>query len=250
MTIPLCSYYPMIMAFLKSAPQTRIEISPREMLAISQAISREFAPRFAKADAERPSPMTFSAQELLAISQEISREFSPRPVENRSSLVLLPIDPRRLHAYWHLVEPGLRAASKSMADEPKSVVDEPKPVVEEQLTLRIFTQPNPSVKTTDKPEQSGWFDVPINSAQCRQDILLPIDTAMSRSTYCAAIGISHGDHNFVALAYSNTAAMPNPTVNPDNSGLPDSMAQFIMPNMNASSSTGKAVPHQEIIELR
>ncbi|MGZ4959055.1 MAG: DUF4912 domain-containing protein [Methylomonas sp.] len=248
MTIPLCSYYPMIMAFLQSALQTRVEISPREMLAISQAISREYAPRFAKADVECTSPITFSAQELLAISEEISREFSPRPVKNRASLVLLPVDPGRLHAYWNLAEQSFSAVSKPLGDAKKSDADEKTPIVEEHLTLRIFTQPNPSVKTTDKPMHSSWFDIPINSSQCHQDIQLPIGACITRSTYSAAIGIAHDEHDFIALAYSNTAAIPNPTFDPDKCGLSDSMAQLIMPYMKASSSIAKTASHQEMTE--
>ncbi len=238
-----------IMAFLQSAHQARIAMSSREMLAISLAISREFAPRFTKADSERSCPVTFSAQELLAISQEISREFGPRPIENRSSLVLLPIDPRRLHAYWHFADHNLNTASKPVSGEQKSVSNEQKTVVEEQLILRVFKQSKPLDKTADWPEKPNWFDIPIDRVQRRQDIVLPNDTSTICSTYSAAIGVSHGEQDFIALAYSNTAAIPNPTVNPDNSG-PDVMAQFIMPHMNASSSLGKAVPHQEITESR
>lgn len=246
MTIRLCSYYPNLMAFLQSALQTRIDLSPREMLAISRAISREFAPRFARSDAECPTSITFSAKELLSISQEISREFSPRPIENRSSLVLLPIDPRRLHAYWHLAEHSLRVASKPIADEPKSVVDQPKPVVEEQLTLRIFTQSNSLVKTTGKPEAPSWFDIPINNAQIRQDIVLPADADATSKTYTAALGVRHGDHDFNVFAYSNTAAIPNSqSCRRDNTTLSDVIAQFIMPNMNASSSIGKAASNPD-----
>jgi hypothetical protein len=231
------------MAFSQSALQTRIELSPREMLAISEAISREFAPRFTRSDAAAPKPVTFSVRELLAISQEISREFSPRPVAQRSSLVLLPIDPRRLHAYWQLDESSL---STGLYTEPKPVVDEQKPVADEPLMLRIFKQSPPALETTDQTEAPSWFDIPIDRCQNRREVILPADMAVAGATYRAAIGISHGDHDFTTFAVSNVADIPNPRRRRDNSGLSDIIAQFILPNGHVSSSMGKAASHPEI----
>lgn len=236
MTVRLRYYYPMIMAFLQSAHQTRIELSPPEMLAISQAISREFAPRFTRSDAADLRPMAFSVQELLAISQEISREFSPRPVENRPSLVLLPIDPRRLHAYWHLNHSSLSTG----------LITDSKPVADEQLTLRVFKQSPLSAEPTCQPEPPGWIDVPVDSEQCRLEVILPDDMAVASAIYRAEIGICRGDHDFTALAASNTAAIPNPPIRRDDFCTPGVMAQFSVPNSPASSPIGKATSQPEI----
>lgn len=215
------------MAFLQSAP--RIELSPQEMLVISRTIRREFAPRFVRRDAVCSRPMTFSPQELLDISREISREFAPCPAENRSKLVLLPVDPRRLHAYWHLAENGV------------SLI--PKPAADERLTLRVFMQPEPPLQTGQIAEEPHWFDVAVDKARSRQEVTLPAEAATS--TYRAAIGLSREDGGFAALAYSNSADTPAPRPHPDDSGLSAAVSRFIMPSLNVSSPTGKTSPNQE-----
>ncbi|WP_157199691.1 hypothetical protein, partial [Methylomonas koyamae] len=66
---------------------------------ISLEISRGFAPRRFRAGG-RAATSGFSPQELFNISQQISREFAPRAdarAPGAPSLVLLPVDPRRLH---------------------------------------------------------------------------------------------------------------------------------------------------------
>lgn len=217
------------MAFLQSAP--RIELSPQEMLVISRTISREFAPRFVRRDAVCSRPMTFSPQELLDISREISREFAPCPAENRSKLVLLPVDPRHLHAYWHLAENGVSPS---------------KPSADERLTLRVFMQPEPPLQTAQTgqiAEEPRWFDVAVDKARGRQEVTLPAEAATS--TYRAALGLSREDGGFAALAYSNSADMPAPRPHPDDSGLSAAVSRFIMPSLNASSPTGKTSPNQE-----
>ncbi len=215
------------------------------MLAISQAISREFAPRFTGRDTTDLKPMAFSVQELLTISQEISREFSPRPVEHRSSLVLLPIDPRRLHAYWHLNDSSLSA---SLNTDSKPVANQQQPVADEQVTLRVFKQSPPAIETINQAEPSSWIDIPVDSGQCRQEVILPAESAESAvegASYRAEIGISHGKHDFTALAVSNAAVLPNPQLQ-RGGGLSGIIAQFSVPISTASSPIGKATSHLEI----
>ncbi|MDD1621249.1 MAG: DUF4912 domain-containing protein [Methylococcaceae bacterium] len=212
------------------------------MLAISQAISREFAPRFTGRDAAVLKPMAFSVRELLAISQEISREFSPRPVEHRSSLVLLPIDPRRLHAYWHLNESSF---STGLNTDAKPVADEQQSAAAEQLTLRVFKQFPQAIETINLAEPPSWIDIPVDSGQCRQEVILPAESAFAGGTYRAEIGVSHGKHDFTALAVSNAAVLPSPQLQ-RGGGLSDIIAQFSVPISPASSPIGKAASHPEI----
>jgi hypothetical protein len=221
------------MAFLQSEPRTRIELSGQEMLAISHAINNEFAPRFTKHNTVCAGSMTFSVQELLAISQEISREYAPRTAENSTRLVLLPVDPHRLHAYWHLAENSLNPS--------------PKLAEEDQLTLRIFKQADhPSPETTNVAEQAPhWFDIPIDKAQNRQEVIVPADTDFADAKFSAAIGESRGEQGFTVLAYSNSTDIPSPRLYQDDAGLSGALAQFIMPAMNASSPRGKAAPVEQ-----
>jgi hypothetical protein len=221
------------MAFLQSEPRTRIELSRQEMLAISHAINSEFAPRFTKHNTVCARSMTFSVQELLTISQEISREFAPRTVENSSRLVLLPVDPQRLHAYWHLAENNLNPS--------------PKLAGEDRLTLRVFKQADhPSPGTTNVTDQPPhWFDIAIDKSQNRQEIVVPVDSGFADAKFCAAIGESHGKQGFTVLAYSNSADIPSPRLSRDGAELSVALAQFIMPAMKASSSRGKAAPIEQ-----
>lgn len=232
------------MAFSQSAPQTRIDLSPRELLAISQSISREFAPRFGRDEAigtgsASSKSAAFSVRELLAISEEISREFAPRPIQSRSSLVLLPIDPRRLHAYWLLGTSSVKTELNTLADNPKSVA-------EEQLTLRVFRQDEPSLTSNEAAKPECWFDIAVAPAQTRQEIVLPSEVALAGAKYCAVIGVSHGGEDFTAIAYSNVANVPSPQVVREVINLPDGIAQFMLPFMNASSSLIKDGPKQEL----
>jgi hypothetical protein len=56
----------------------------------------------------------FSAKELNAISEEISRSFAPKSSILKPEVFLLPVDPYHLYAYWALgdsVAPGLAASN-------------------------------------------------------------------------------------------------------------------------------------------
>lgn len=232
------------MAFSQLALRTRIDFSPRELLVISQTISREFAPRFVKDGAGVPvgvvsNTVAFSARELLAISEEISREFAPRPIGNLANLVLMPIDPRHLHAYWQLGAPSDNSAIVTPAIEQKQVI-------EGNLTLRIYRPVEAHPDAGTRSQSEPWFDVEVSPKQNRRVIELPIEAVLAGSRFCAAIGVRRGEDEFAALAYSNVANVPGPLVIRDNVDLPGSMVQFILPNLNASSSLVKAAPKQEL----
>lgn len=217
------------MAFLQSEPQARIELSPKEMLAISRAINREFAPRFAMPEIASARSMAFSPQELLAISQEISREFAPRSAENHAGLVLMPVDPLRLHVYWQLPEYRVYASPD-------------KPVKNENLTLRIFKQSiEPFTDQATTPMEPAWFDVAIDSSQNNREVVLPVERFNECPVYRAVIGTQTSDQDFEALLYSNTADIPTLPVPKNRETLPPAVSKFIMPAVNASSPIGKAL---------
>lgn len=203
-----------------------MDLSPQDLLAISQAISREFAPRYAALKRGDPA-IKFCAQELLTISQEITREFAPRPAANQTRLVLLPVAPRRLHAYWHV------------ADKPANVKKQPPDSVS-HLTLRIFPQPEQSVQTLDNPQVPSWFDIVVDYPQGQQDVILPESGMSDAGAYGAAIGETREeDQRFTPFAYSNIALNPQPRQNEDRLAVSGAMMQFIMPAVKLSSSTGK-----------
>ena len=92
--------------------RNRIKLSRQEMCGISQAISRDFSPRFMAGKATGNRETQFSSQELLEISQQISREHAPSRANHPSGLVLLAVSPKRLHAYWHITKQRLIQALK------------------------------------------------------------------------------------------------------------------------------------------
>jgi hypothetical protein len=173
----------------RSGPVSEIKLAPEELLAISQEISRAFSPRFTSKMAESVSQIRFAAKELFEISQEITREFAGGMVMDSPELMLLPVDPYHLHAYWHLDEAKANADVKHDS--------------EDSLTLRIYAQ---AVESTDSVEPETWFDVAIDGFQGQQTMSLPI--ALAETVYSAAIGKCYADNSFAIFAYSNIISLP------------------------------------------
>lgn len=202
---------------------------------ISQRISRDFAPRLFASRAGQHQQTRFSPQELLEISQQISREYAPSKISHQSRLVLLPVSPRRLHAYWHVAKRLLTAALQKI---------EPPPA----MTLRIYTD---AASAADATGQTGskpaWFDVVVNKADGQQDIWLPESAAVDKSAhqYRAVLGELHLDQVFTPLVYSHAATKPYIDRPWSRNDLPEAMVEFIMlaPN-NPASSAGKTASGQ------
>jgi len=101
-------------------------------------------------------------------------------------LILFPVDPYHLHAYWHVDEHIAATESKEGLQEP--------------LTLRVYAQASASTDTK-KAAPDSWFDLPIEGFQRQQKVSLP--TTLAETVYSAAIGKCHADNSFAVLAYSN-----------------------------------------------
>ncbi len=222
------------MASSRSTSQSRLQLTAEEMRDISLDISRTFAPRRFRAGG-RAATSGFSPQELFGISQQISREFAPRAdmrAPGVPSLVLLPVDPRRLHAYWQLPELSRQARPDVQAQSPAAI--------ESELTLRIYRQPE---ATASLPEQADnrpeWFDLPVSGPSSQQQIALPEPLTSSAGYYRAAIGHLDQYKEFIALAYSNPAAVAE-TASSAATWLAPVIAQFVLP-VSAGSSAGSAV---------
>jgi hypothetical protein len=106
---------------MRSTPSNarhRIALSRQELYMISQSINREFSPRqFAGRASRKPSNSRFTPRELLDISQQISRDYAPGLAGHQPGLVLLMVSPRRLHAYWHLAKKRLNSLSPAKGAE-------------------------------------------------------------------------------------------------------------------------------------
>jgi hypothetical protein len=177
------------MTLLHSGHNSKINLSAKEMLEISQEITRNFTPCFSSRMPDLVEKVRLSPKELLDISEEIGRDFAPKPSShNAPELMLLPVDPGHLHAYWSLDVRTEKAA----------------PDHEEQLTLRIYSQPDEQKADT---AVSAWFDIAIDNAIAHQQIALP--ATVDDTAYSAAIGKSCADDSFIEFIHSNIVHAPH-----------------------------------------
>lgn len=133
------------------------------------------------------SHIRLSQQELLEISQRISREFSPSARSAFPELVLLPVDPLHLYAYWNLGENNINNKPNNYANY--------------QLILRIYYQPK---QYSGIYSTKQWFDVSVNRVKHLQKVSIPND----HTFYSAVIGKHYIDDSFAAYAYSNIIHVP------------------------------------------
>ncbi len=194
-----------------------LELAPEELLAISQEISLAFSPVFSSMMPEASAHIRLAERELIDISQQITREFSASAAIGSPELILLPVDPGHLHAYWHLDEHNAGAEVSNN--------------FEDQLTLRIFTQANVRMESA---EPNSWFDVPVDGFQSQQTVTLP--RSFSETVYSAAIGQCHADNSFTAFAYSNSTTRPRGSSDAYGyqENLPVSKAQVLSVSRNTS----------------
>lgn len=173
------------MTFLHSGYNSKINLSAKQMRAISQEISREFTPCFFNQMPMLDEKIRLTSRELLDIGEEIRRDFAPKVSFDTSELILLPVGPGHLYVYWSIPE----------SNEAEVIVNDGK----EHLTLRIYGQ-------ADEPNQSSeierLIDIQIDSPHSRQQVFLPVVDA--ETAYTAEIGkYDDVDDKFVVLAHSN-----------------------------------------------
>lgn len=150
------------------------------MLEISQEISQNFTPCFSHPIPGLLVKSGLTSAELLVIGEEIRRDFAPKVSVNSPELMLLPVDPEHLYAYWNLEENS-------------------RPASDHALTLRVYSQPEPQAAI-------HWFDVAIDRLKTSQQISLP---NFEETTYSAAIGKYYSTDEFIAFAHSNTIDSPH-----------------------------------------
>lgn len=216
----------MTLTYSRYNPQ--IKLSSEEMLEISQEINREFAPDFSIIIPNPDYQHKLSSEEMYAISEEIRLGFAPKASNNTKKLVLLPVDPDHLYAYWNLGDDKQNTAQINAGN---------------QLTLRIYSD---SDKKTDITKTKPWFDVAIESAQAQQKIFLP---SRKRDTaYSAAIGKRYPDNSLAPFASSNITHVPFGKVTPDqikeSQIVFEPMPQFIKPSREISTHTNNSASGQ------
>jgi hypothetical protein len=158
---------------------------PQELLEVSQAISRQFAPVFNSKMTPVIATTKLAAKELLEISAEISREYKPVAATQSAKLVLLPVDPDHVHAYWQDAKVVMAVKLINTAAL--------------QPTLRLYASPAPE----EAPDTTvSWHDIAILDGQSQQTIALP--KSAHNTVYSAAIGQYCPDGGFIALVQSNS----------------------------------------------
>lgn len=135
------------------------------------------------------SQCKLSQQDLLDISEEITQTYAPHDSHHQPELVLLPVDPINLYAYWNL-----KGCETDMATEH----------TDKQLALRVYSIPELS-EHPSKLQLS--FDIKVHGLQNQKQVHLPI----AAYAYSAVIGEINKDNSFSALATSNTIHVPRET---------------------------------------
>lgn len=170
-------------------PLSKPMLSPQEILEISQEISRRYSP-VATTKLTQPTTPEFrlSPTEMLQISEEISRKYALQTWVDSPQLVLLPVDPNHLYAYWSPDQEKITSVSKDESHE---------------IVLRIYPQPGENTQTS--PTQS-WFDVVIDNSQTQQKVPLPAQ--VNANAYSATIGKRYADDHLTAFSTSKVVHLP------------------------------------------
>ncbi len=130
------------------------------------------------------SKIRVSQQELREISTEISLNYSPEIHSDYPELVLLPVDPFHVYAYWS-IENGHQI----------TLLDN------DSLILRIYWQIEDLINAVDNKH---WLDFPVHSSVHQKKLFVPYDNTI----YSAAIGNQDDVDGFLIHAFSNVVQTP------------------------------------------
>ncbi len=131
----------------------------------------------------------FAPEELRAISRDLSEQF-PIPIET-TELVLMDVDPRHVHAYWHITPADLAAAKTNANHEAD----------ETALTLRLYDL-SPGQPGGPPPHEP--VDIPVQGLENHWHVELWQDA----KNYMAELGLRMPDGRLTLLARSNHVQMP------------------------------------------
>jgi hypothetical protein len=130
-----------------------------------------------------PSGDALSQDELRAVGEELAAAFPPAVEE--TEVVLMEVDPHRLHAYWHVTPADLAAARERLGDEAEGA----------SLVLRLHDRTAPGPDHFPHPA----FDVEVEGESGHRYVELWRDAGL----YLAELGLRTGYGRLVGLARSN-----------------------------------------------
>ncbi len=167
-----------------SGKNFQTQLSRKELLEIKDEINKLYAPFVVDNKPEQNHDFKFSAQDLIEISQNISLYYSPKILTNANKLVILPIDPHHLYAYWELDDNQSHSISQSMFNN--------------ELTLRVYSRIEGNRYLN---QSSPLAEIVIDKFHSRQKIRIPV--SKKPTTYSASIGKTISKNAFVSLLDSN-----------------------------------------------
>ncbi len=134
------------------------------------------------------SEIKLSTKELLTISDEISREFAvylPQYVP-QSVCVLMPVDPNHLHAYWHLDKKQQETVNNRDADNALvlrvfSVQDKDTNIISSAQHFDVICDDTISQQTISLPQMSIECNYSVAIGQCQDNQFVAF--AFSNTTY-------------------------------------------------------------------
>lgn len=140
--------------------------------------------------AQAPPLPDLTPQLLQSLGAEIALEF-PTPIDE-TSLVLMDVDPHRVHAFWHVCAPGLEAARRRL-DRPGGAA----------MVLRM----RDVTPSADGAEPWEPFEIEVQG----RDSHCYVDLWQDGRVYEAELGLRGRDGTLVPLAHSNRIATPPAT---------------------------------------
>jgi len=206
----------------------QITISTAEMLEISQRINHDFAPSLPVQTDNTVLLNDISPQEMLSISETISHDFAPKISNNTTQLMLLPVDPNNIYAYWNLNKDDCYHMAKN---DP----------IHQELTLRIYST---SPSDSEQYKTPAWWDVIVDNTKSQQSIPLPVSN--QQNSYYASIGRRDENNSLISFASTdiNTFPFGKKALPDEQDGLPPLLphTDFVknynkpLPLLNKSSS--------------
>jgi hypothetical protein len=172
------------MAYPAIFSSARVMFKPEEIFAISEEISRNYAPLILAKPVGLSRRIALSTNELFEISQEISRKYTPKLNADTPKVVMMPIDPDHLFVSWNL-----KATETDLASRDNSTRQE-----------RILRIRPVMAENQNKNSAESWFDVSVTTSSNRKSVYIPVE--YKADSYTATLGEINREQQFTVLAES------------------------------------------------
>ncbi len=174
---------------LRNLSENAFQAAPsmQDMFKISEEINKDFSPADFVKESKKDKDAKLSSQEMLEVSENISLYFSPGVTSNKQRLMLLPVDPQHLYAYWSMDG----QSSNKVANR----------LLNDQVVLRVYA----SSEGDNGVEQTLAVEVTVHELQSQQRIRLPFSEQVI--DYSASIGVLTSEKGFDSLLKSNNTLL-------------------------------------------